>query len=260
MRLVLPGMCLLRAAASMQVMDEQCRHERLGGSGFEDLEAEPGRACVRRRQHPVFGDRPGTSRRGDVHGYGRAAVTGDGGTPALHTLGEGIVGALLGHQAVADAGIGTRRVGGAEQPPAGQSPQRPAAELGRAGPRREGADGLGDRIRRDGEHVGGRREERERDVTAFGLQAQGQRVDGAGDADIGRAVGVDVVAEYQRAIHAGQPVGDGRDVTGQVDARMPRSGPRRPQGPPRLRPACRELPGRAACRHCAAPFPGPAPR
>ena len=187
MRLVLPGLCLLRAAASVQVMDEQCRHERLGGSRFEDLEAEPGRACVRRGQHPVFGDRPGTSRRGDVHGYGRAAVTGDGGTPALHTLGEGIVGALLGHQAVADAGIGTRRIGGAEQPPAGQSPQRPAAELGRAGPGREGADGLGHRIGRDGEHVGGRREERESDVAVPGPQALGQRVDGAGDAEAGKA-------------------------------------------------------------------------
>jgi hypothetical protein len=89
-------MRLLRAAASVQVMDDQCRHKRLGGGGLEYLEAEPVRACVRRRQHPVFRDRPGTSRRGDVHRHGHAGVTGNGGTPALHTLGEGIVGALLG--------------------------------------------------------------------------------------------------------------------------------------------------------------------
>ena len=46
-RLLLPRVCLfLAAAASMEVMDEQCRHERLGGGGLEDLEAEPVRAHV----------------------------------------------------------------------------------------------------------------------------------------------------------------------------------------------------------------------
>ena len=115
-------------------------------------------------------------------------------------------------------GIGSGRVGRAEQPPAGQRPQRPAAELRRRGPGRVGAGRLGDRVGRHGEHVGGRGQERERDVAAFGLQAHGQRVDGAGDADVGRAVGVDVVAEHQRPVDAGQPVGDRRDVVGQVEA------------------------------------------
>ncbi|HTQ91187.1 MAG TPA: hypothetical protein VMK84_17015 [Streptosporangiaceae bacterium] len=51
------------------------------------------------------------------------------------------------------------------------------------------------------------------------MQADGQPVDGAGDADVGRSVGVHVVAEYQRLVEAGQPVGGGRDVVGQVEAR-----------------------------------------
>jgi hypothetical protein len=78
---------------------------------------------------------------------------------------------------------------------------------------------VGDRVGRDGEYVGGRGEERERDVLAFGQQARGQRVDRTGDADVGRAVGVDIVAEHQRALDVGQPVGDRRDVAGQVEAR-----------------------------------------
>jgi hypothetical protein len=80
---------------------------------------------------------------------------------------------------------------------------------------------MSDRLGRHGEHVGRRREEPERDVTAFGQQAYGQRVDGAGDPDVGRAVRVDVVAEHQRPVDADQPVSDGRDVVGQVESRLP---------------------------------------
>jgi hypothetical protein len=78
---------------------------------------------------------------------------------------------------------------------------------------------VGDRVGRDGEDVGRCREEAEGDIPALGQQAHGQRVDGAGHADVGGAVGVDVVAEHQRAVQAGQPVGDRGNVEGQVEAR-----------------------------------------
>jgi len=215
-------MGLRRAAATgVEVVHEQGRHERLGGGGLEDLDAEPRGTRVGGRQHAVLGDRTGAGRRGDVHRHGGPAVAGDRGPPALYPLGQGVVGSLLGHQAVADAGIGPGRIGRAEQPPAGQRPQRPGTQLRRPGPGRVGAGRVGDRGGRHGEHVGGRREERERDVASLGLQAHGQRVDGARDADVGRAVGVDVVAEHQRAVDVGQPVGRGRDVIGQVEARAP---------------------------------------
>jgi len=56
----------------------------------------------------------------DVHRHGRAAVAGDRGAPPLQPLGQRVVRPLLGDQAVADAGIGSRRIGRAEQPAAGQ--------------------------------------------------------------------------------------------------------------------------------------------
>ena len=120
-------------------MDEQGRHKGLGGGGLEHLDAEPVGARVCGGEHPVLGDRPGAGRRGDVHRHGGAAVTGERGAPPLQALGQRVVGSLLGHQALADARIGSGRVGGAEQPPAGQRPQRPAAELRHCGPRRVGA-------------------------------------------------------------------------------------------------------------------------
>ena len=214
-----------RRAPGVQVVDEQGRHQHLGRGGLEHLDAEPPGARVRGREHPVLGDRPGAGGRGDVHRHHRAGVAGDRGTPPLQALGQRVVRPLLGHQAVTDARVGPGRVGRVEQPPAGQRPQRPAAELGRRGPGRVGAGRLGDRVGRDGEHVGGRGQERERDVAAFGVQAHGQRVDGAGDPDVGRAVGVHVVAEYQRPVDAGQPVGDGRDVVGQIETRPLRQVP-----------------------------------
>ena len=58
-----------------------------------------------------------------------AAVAGDRGAPPLQALGQRVVRPLLGDQAVADAGIGSGRIGRAEQPAAGQRPQQPAAEL-----------------------------------------------------------------------------------------------------------------------------------
>src|SRR6266851_9640266 len=45
----LPGMRVRRATAGVQVMNEQCGHEHLAGGRFEDLDAEPVRAGVRRR-------------------------------------------------------------------------------------------------------------------------------------------------------------------------------------------------------------------
>jgi hypothetical protein len=216
--LVLPRMSRGRAAADGQVVDKQRRHERPGGGGLEDLHAEPAGSRVRRRQHAVPGHRPGAGGRGDVHRDGRATVPGDRGAPSLQALGQDVVGALLGDQAVADTRIGPGRVGGAEQPPAGQRPQRPAAELGGRGPFRVGASRLGDRLGGHGEHVGGRGQEREREIVPPGRQAHGQRVDRAGDPDVGRAVGVDVVAERQRAAGARQPVGHGGDVAGDVEA------------------------------------------
>jgi len=78
---------------------------------------------------------------------------------------------------------------------------------------------VGDRVGRDGEDVGRCREEAEGDIPALGQQAHGQCVDGAGHADVGGAVGVDVVAEHQRAVQAGQPVGDRGNVDGQIEAR-----------------------------------------
>ena len=47
-----------------------------------------------------------------------------------------------------------------------------------------------------------RRVERERDILPAGLQAHGQRVDRGGQAHIGRAVRVDVVAQDQRPVEA----------------------------------------------------------
>jgi hypothetical protein len=220
-RLVLPGVPGRRAAARVQVVDEQGRHERLGGGGLEHLDTEPSGPGVRSRQHPVLGDRPGASGRGDVHRHGRAAVAGDRGAPPLQALGQRVVRPLLGHQAVADARIGAGRVGGAEQPAAGQRLQQAAPELGHRGPARVGAGRLRDRVGRHGEHVGGRGQEPECDIAALGQQAHGQRVDGAGHPDVGRAVGVDVVAQHERTFDAGQPVGHSRDVGGQVEAGPP---------------------------------------
>ena len=219
MRLVLPGMRQRRAAAGVQVVDEQGRHEGPGGGGLKDFEAEPGRARVRRGQHAVLGNRPGPCRRSDVDRYDHAAVPGDGGAPALKPLGQSVVGALLLDEGVADARVSAGRVAGAEQPSAGHRAQRPPAEFRRRRPGAVGTDGVGDRVGRDGEDVGRCREEAEGDIPALGQQAHGQRVDGAGHADVGGAVGVDVIAEHQRAVQVGQPVGDRGNVGGQIEAR-----------------------------------------
>ena len=56
------------------------------------------------------------------------------------------------------------------------------------------------------------------DIAALGLQAHGQCVDGSGQANIGRAVSVDVIAQHQRAVRGSEPVGDGGDIAGQVEA------------------------------------------
>jgi hypothetical protein len=45
-RFVLPGMRVRRATAGVQVMDEQCCHEHLGGGRSEDLDAKPVRPGV----------------------------------------------------------------------------------------------------------------------------------------------------------------------------------------------------------------------
>ena len=242
MRLVLPGVRLRRAAAGVQVVDEQGRHERLGGGGLEDLDAEPGCAGVRRRQRPVLQHRPSAGRRGHVHRHARTRIPGDHRAPAVHALGQRVVGSLLWDQAVADTGVGAGRVGRAHQPPAGGRPQRPAAELPGRGPGGVRAGGLGDRIARDGEHVGRRGQERERDIAPRGRHAHDQRVDGGRQQDIGRAVGVDVVAQHQGTRYGGEPVGHGRDVLGQVqpgalrEIRVARGGrdKQRPRAAPRL--------------------------
>ncbi len=244
-------------------MDEQRRHQRPGGIGLEDLDAEPAGPGIRRCQHAVPGHRAGAGRRGDVHRHGRAAVGGNRGAPPLQALGQHVVRALLGDQAVADTRISPGRVGGAEQPPAGQRPQRAAAELRDRGPVRVGARRLGDRVGGHGEHVGGRGEERERDVRAPGRQAHGQRVDGAGHPDVGRAVGVDVVAQRQRPLDARQPVGDGGNVAGEVEAHpfgqiRPVGGGTGPSACAVVRPSARdrdEQRSRAATRHPEHPFP-----
>ena len=57
------------------------------------------------------------------------AVTGDGGAPALHPLGQRVVGTLLRHQAVVDARVRTGQVSAAEQAAAGQRPERQAASF-----------------------------------------------------------------------------------------------------------------------------------
>ena len=242
MRLVLPGVRLRRAAAGVQVVDEQGRHERLGGGGLEDLDAEPGCAGVRRRQRPVLQHRPGAGRRGHVHRHAGTRIPGDRRAPAVHALGQRVVGSLLRDQAVADTRVGAGRVGRAHQPPAGGRPQRPAAELRGRGPGGVRAGGLGDRIGRDGEHVGRRGQERERDIAPRGRHAHDQRVDGGRQQDVGRAVGVDVVAQHQGTGHGGEPVGHGRDVLGQVqpgplrEIRVARGGrdKQRPRAAPRL--------------------------
>ena len=242
MRLVLPGVRPHRAAAGVQVVDEQGRHERLGGGGLEDLDAEPGCAGVRRRQRPVLQHRSGAGRRGHVHRHAGTRIPGDRRTPAVHALGQRVVGSLLRDQAVADTRVGAGRVGLAHQPPAGGRPQRPAAELRGRGPGGVRAGGLGDRIGRDGEHVGRRGQERERDIAPRGRHAHGQRVDGGRQQDVGRAVGVDVVAQHQGTGHGGEPVGHGRDVLGQVqpgplrEIRVARGGrdKQRPRAAPRL--------------------------
>src|SRR5580693_10801849 len=52
--LILPGMGVGRAAAGVQVMDEQRCHEDLAGVGFEDLDAKAVRTSVRSCQRPVL--------------------------------------------------------------------------------------------------------------------------------------------------------------------------------------------------------------
>ncbi len=88
---------------------------------------------------------------------------------------------------------------------------------------RVGADGLRDSLGRDG---GARRSgvarRCEGDVVAVGLQPHGERVNGGGQAHVGRAVGVDVIAQHQRAIQSGEPAGDSGDVGDQVKARAAR--------------------------------------
>jgi hypothetical protein len=118
-----------RAAAGVQVVHEQCGHERRGRGGLEDLHAEPVRARVRRGQHPVLHHRLGARRRGDVQRHYGPAVAGERGPPPLQPFGQRVVGALLGDQAVVDAGVGAGQVGAAQQPPARQRPQRPPGQF-----------------------------------------------------------------------------------------------------------------------------------
>ncbi len=81
-------------------------------------------------------------------------------------------------------------------------------------------DGALDRGARHGEDVGRRREEGEGDVvSALGLDhVPGQGVDGHRDADVRLAVGVDVVADRQRALEGCHPPRDGPEVVDEVAA------------------------------------------
>lgn len=84
-----------------------------------------------------------------------------------------------------------------------------------------GARGVVDRVGGHGEDVGRGREEGERDVAAAGQQPSRQFVDGDADPHVGGAVGVDVVADHERARLLAEPVGEGRHLGEQVGARLP---------------------------------------
>ena len=232
----------------------------LVGGGFEDLDAEPVRAGVGRGQDLVLHDRPGACRRGDVHRHGRAGFTGQGGAPALQPLGQHIVRSLLPHQAVVDAGVSAGRVGAAEQPAPGQRPQRPAGEFHPlpTGSRRRGRTGRplrpGPRTRRSASRGMPARHRRARPAARM--------VSASTAADrrtLARAVGVDVVAQHQRAVKGSEPAGDGGDITGQVEAGALARGPRRrPRAGAGRAPARRREPG--ASPRSAVRCPGCAPR
>src|SRR5262249_42491426 len=76
-RLVLPRVRARLRVVGVQVVHEQRGHQDLGGGRLEDLDAEPARARIGRREHPVLQYRPGPGRRGDVQRNHRAALPGD---------------------------------------------------------------------------------------------------------------------------------------------------------------------------------------
>ena len=202
-------------------MDEQCRHQRVGGVGLEDLHPEAVGTGERRGEGPVLDDRAGARRRRDVEGDLAPLVAGDRGAPTLDPLGQRVVGALLGHERVGDAGVGVGGVGATEQPAAGGPAQGATERLGGRRAVGVGACGLLDRVARNDEDVGRCGQEAQRRVRT-GLDEPGR--EGVGrhrDAHVGATVGVEVVAQQQAPVEPGQPVGDGRDLGEQVDPGPP---------------------------------------
>ncbi len=142
--------------------------------------------------------------------------------PALDALGQGVVGTLLRHQAVGDARVRPTfeqgRVLTVEQPAPRGPAQRAADQLGGA---RASVVGAARRLHRHAghrEHVGRCGQEGDRGVGSRRRHPGGQHVGGDGDADVGAAVGIEVVADHEPAVETRQPVGRLRHLGEQVDA------------------------------------------
>ena len=229
-RLVLPRELLARRAGC-EVVHEQGGHQRVGRARVEHLDAEAVRPRVGRGQRAVLDDRAGAGGRGDLERHRGALGPRRGRPPALEALGEQVVGALLEHDRVVDAGVLAGHVVAAQQPPAGQRAQRPAQQL------RGAPVGVGLRPRRRPPRPARRRRRSgwrgtTSRVGAGGAHRLGERVDGGAHPHVGGAVGVDVVADDERP---GQPADPAR-------WRSAGRGPGRPRPAGRGR-TCRGWPG-----------------
>ena len=148
--------------AGAQVVDEQRGHEGVARRRLEDLDAEAVRAGVRRGERAVLDHRAGARGRGDVERHRDPVVPGHGGAPPLQPLGQRVVGSLLRHEAVVEAGVGAGRVVAPQQPPAAHRAQRRASQPHADSGGAVGAGGVLDRFARHGEDVRRRGEEGER--------------------------------------------------------------------------------------------------
>ena len=85
-------------------MHEQSRHQGIRGPGLEDLHPEPVRSGIGRRESPILDHGAGPGGRGHREGDWHASGPSDRRAPALDALGQKVIGPLLEHHGVIDAG------------------------------------------------------------------------------------------------------------------------------------------------------------
>ncbi len=181
----------------MHVVNEHRAHQRPGRLRGEYLDAEVARSRVGRGEHAVLRHRARPGRGCDVEGELPPRRACAHPSPALHPLGERVVGSLLGDECVRERSLAA--VGGPVETPAREHLQRrlhhrarTAAAVGRASAidvRRGDEVGVG-RSGEIGERGGG--------LARGG--ALGECVEGGGEEHVGAPVGVAVHPEQRCAL------------------------------------------------------------